>query len=121
MKWESIEPAKEPEISSDGAFHKFNFAILTAFSEEDEEAARQIIRTFIEETRKNQNRITQAINTKSMQELGEIAHKMLPTFTMIEAQEALPSKNAEWIDKAQYHAEIVLQCIEKVIKEAKCV
>ena len=129
VKWESIEPAKEPEISSDGASHKFNFAILTAFSEDDEEAARQIIRTFIEETRKNQNRITQAINTKSMQELGEIAHKMLPTFTMIEAQEALPSlqwlethrKNAEWIDKAQYHAEIVLQCIEKVIKEAKCV
>ena len=129
VKWESIEPAKEPEISSDGASHKFNFAPLTAFSEDDEEAARQIIRTFIEETRKNQNRITQAINTKSMQELGEIAHKMLPTFTMIEAQEALPSlqwlethrKNAEWIDKAQYHAEIVLQCIEKVIKEAKCV
>ena len=134
VKWESIEPAKEPGISFDGASHKFNFAILTAFSEDDEEAARQIIRTFIEETRKNQNRITQAINTKSMQELGEIAHKMiahkmLPTFTMIEAQEALPSlqwlethrKNAEWIDKAQYHAEIVLQCIEKVIKEAKCV
>ena len=129
VKWESIEPAKEPGISFDGVSHKFNFAILTAFSEDDEEAARQIIQTFIEETRKNQNRITQAINTKSMQELGEIAHKMLPTFTMIEAQEALPSlqwlethrKNVEWIDKAQYHAEIVLQCIDKVVKEAKCV
>ena len=45
VKWESIEPAKEPEISSDGVFHKFNFAPLTAFSEDDAEAARQIIRT----------------------------------------------------------------------------
>lgn len=128
VKWESIEPAKEPEISSDGAFHKFNFSPLTAFSEDDEEAARQIIRTFIEETQKNKNRITQAINTKSMQELGETAHKMLPTFTLIEAQEALPSlqwlethrKDSEWDKEAQKHAETVLQCIEEVTEEAEC-
>ena len=128
VKWESIEPAKEPEISSDGAFHKFNFAPLTAFSEDDEEAAHQIIRTFIEETRKNKNRITQAINTKSMQELGETAHKMLPTFTLIKAQEALPSlqwlethrKDSEWDKEAQKHAETVLQCIEEVTEEAEC-
>ena len=128
VKWESIEPAKEPEISSDGVFHKFNFSPLTAFSEDDEEAAHQIIRTFIEETRKNKNRITQAINTKSMQELGETAHKMLPTFTLIEAQEALPSlqwlethrKDSEWDKEAQKHAETVLQCIEEVTEEAEC-
>ena len=128
VKWESIEPAKEPEISSDGVFHKFNFAPLTAFSEDDAEAARQIIRTFIEETRKNKNRITQAINTKSMQELGETAHKMLPTFTLIKAQEALPSlqwlethrKDSEWDKEAQKHAETVLQCIEEVTEEAEC-
>ena len=128
VKWESIEPAKEPGISSGGVSHKFNFAPLTAFSEDDEEAARQIIRTLIEETRKNQNRIMQAINAKSMQELGETAHKMLPTFTLIEAQEALPSlqwletrrKDSKWDKEAQNHAETVLRCIEEVTEEAEC-
>ena len=57
---------------------KFNFAPLTAFSENDAEAAHQIIRTFIEETRKNRCRIEKAVQEQSMQELGETAHKMLP-------------------------------------------
>ena len=63
-----------------------------------------------------------------MQELGETAHKMLPTFTLIKAQEALPSlqwlethrKDSEWDKEAQKHAETVLQCIEEVTEEAEC-
>lgn len=38
-----------------------NFRALTAFSEDDPEAASTIIQTFIEETEKNRNRMESAI------------------------------------------------------------
>lgn len=124
LKWNPL--TSTPESSFPAASKKFNFSPLTAFSEDDPEAARQIIRTFIEETQKNRHRIEEAIKKQSMQEVGETAHKMLPTFTLIEAQETLPSlqwleahrTDTEWTNEAQNHAERVLRCMEEVIKEA---
>ena len=127
LKWKLADTQPTDNPTSDTLPPPFNFQALTAFSENDAEAARQIIHTFIEETLKNSHRIKNAIKTKSMQELGETAHKMLPTFTLIEANKMLPSlqwmevhrKNSEWTDEAQNHAETVLQCIEKVTEEAE--
>ena len=61
-----------------------NFRALTAFSEDDPEAASTIIQTFIEETEKNRNRMESAIRATGM------AHKLLPLFTLLGASEALP-------------------------------
>lgn len=52
---------------------------------------------------------------------------MLPTFTLIEAKEILPSLQwleahrsaTEWAEEAQSHAETVLRCMEKVMEEAE--
>ena len=44
----------------------FNFSALTAFSEDDPEAACSIIRTFIEETGKNADRMQQALTDREV-------------------------------------------------------
>ena len=63
----------------------FHFESLLAFSEGDDEAAREILTTFIQETEKNLRLIEQALTEKDFKRICEIGHKMLPTFTMLEA------------------------------------
>ena len=62
---------------------------MTAFSEDDADAAGEILRTFVLETMKNVNQMKKAIEEKNMEMLCGIAHKMLPTFVMIDAKEAI--------------------------------
>lgn len=75
----------------------YNFSPLTAFSEDDPEAAREILRTFAQETRKNLEKIQVALQTEDMETLCAVAHKMLPTFLMIEARQAIPS--LQWLEQ----------------------
>ena len=67
----------------------YNWASLTAFSADDSDAKREIIRTFASETEKNLLRMKQAVAGRDMGGLCSVAHKMLPTFVMIEAKEAV--------------------------------
>lgn len=67
----------------------YNFAPLIAFSENDDEAAREILDTFIQDTEKNSNNLQKALAEGDTVSLGNIAHKMLPLFTMIEAGTAV--------------------------------
>lgn len=66
----------------------FNFSALTAFSEDDEEAARAILHTFVEETGKNKAQMIAAFETENVDGIAAMAHKLLPLFTLIEAKEA---------------------------------
>lgn len=74
----------------------YNFSPLTAFSEDDPEAAREILRTFAQETRKNLEKIQVALQAEDMETLCAVAHKMLPTFLMIEARQAIPA--LQWLE-----------------------
>ena len=76
---------------------EFNFSRLTEFSMDDVEAARCILTTFADETRKNITKMDDAISRNDIKEICAIAHKMLPTFIMIEAREAIPS--LQWLDE----------------------
>ena len=67
-----------------------NLRALTAFSEDDPEAASTIIQTFIEETEKNRNRMESAIRATDVDGIAGMAHKLLPLFTLLGASEALP-------------------------------
>lgn len=67
----------------------YDFSALTAFSGDDEAAAREIMRTFAEETRKNVRRMRAAVGRSDMREVAEAAHKMLPLFSMIGASESV--------------------------------
>mgnify|MGYP000822743505 CR=1 FL=1 len=75
----------------------YNFSPLTAFSEDDPKAAREILQTFTQETRKNLKKIQDAMQMEDMESLCAVAHKMLPTFIMIEARKAIPS--LQWLEQ----------------------
>lgn len=75
----------------------YNFSPLTAFSEDDPQAAKEILRTFAQETRRNLEKIQTALKKEDMDTLCAVAHKMLPTFLMIEARKAVPS--LQWLEQ----------------------
>lgn len=66
----------------------FTLSALTAFSEDDEEAARAILRTFVEETEKNKAQMEATLQAADTDGVAAMAHKLLPLFTLIEAREA---------------------------------
>lgn len=88
---------KEAHETSPHTDQPYNFSPLTAFSEDDPEAAKEILRTFAQETQKNMEKLQTAISNKDMEALCATAHKMLPTFLMIEAQKAIPL--LKWLEQ----------------------
>lgn len=103
-----------------------NFSALTAFSEDDPEAARSIIQSFIEETGKNADRMQQSLANEDVDGIAAMAHKLLPLFTLIGATDAVPLLN--WLEARRgecFSEEIgektdcVLSEIRKVLGEAR--
>lgn len=104
-----------------------NFSALTAFSEDDQEAATEIIRTFISETEKNRIRMEKALEEKDPAGITAMAHKLLPLFTMLGAERCIPS--LKWLEEKRGTAgmtdemadktNFVLKEIQEVIREAE--
>ena len=104
----------------------FNFSALTAFSEDDPEAACSIIRTFIEETGKNADRMQQALTDREVDGIAAMAHKLLPLFTLIGASESVTS--LRWLESCrgeEFSEEIekttleTLEAVRKVVRAAE--
>lgn len=111
---------KEAHETSPHTDQPYNFSPLTAFSEDDPEAAKEILRTFAQETQKNMEKLQTAISNKDMEALCATAHKMLPTFLMIEAQKAIPM--LKWLEQqrgTQSYTPEAEQAAETVIAETK--
>lgn len=111
---------KEAHETSPHTDQPYNFSPLTAFSEDDPEAAKEILRTFAQETQKNMEKLQTAISSKDMEALCATAHKMLPTFLMIEAQKAIPL--LKWLEQqrgTQTYTPEAEQAAEAVIAETK--
>ena len=114
---------KEDSLNNDKLSEEFNFSRLTEFSMDDDKAAQQILSTFADETRKNIIRLKEAIDKKDTMSVCAIAHKMLPTFIMIEAKDAIPS--LQWLDEhkgkgmeptiAESHALKIISIAENVV------
>lgn len=103
----SMEMGKEEK-------EEYKFSSLIAFSEGDEEAIREIIGTFIQETEKNCQAIRQGEEMKDMKLVGNLAHKMLPTFTMIEADAVLPS--LKWLEAHREDVSMSSEALEHIHK-----
>lgn len=71
-------PATEPQL---------DFKNLLAFADGDREASRQILETFVAESTQNVEQMRLALEQEDIRRVGEIAHKMLPSYTMLGAQE----------------------------------
>lgn len=111
---------KDTHETSPHTDQPYNFSPLTAFSEDDPEAAKEILRTFAQETQKNMEKLQAAISNKDMEALCATAHKMLPTFLMIEAQKAIPL--LKWLEQqrgTQSYTPEAEQAAETVIAETK--
>lgn len=111
----SMEMGKEEK-------EEYKFSSLIAFSEGDEEAIREIIGTFIQETEKNCQAILQGEEMKDMKLVGNLAHKMLPTFTMIEADTVLPS--LKWLEahrEDDFMSSEALEHIHKILPTVKSI
>lgn len=63
----------------------FDFTPLTAFAGDDKEAAYEIMKTFREETERHIACMQQAYMQRNKTEVCRLAHKLLPTFTLIGA------------------------------------
>lgn len=104
----------------------FDFAALTAFSEDDPVAARTIIQTFIEETGKNADRMQQALLNEEVDGIAAMAHKLLPLFTLIGASDALPllsrletERGQRFTDEISIKTETVLREIQRILDAAR--
>jgi signal transduction histidine kinase/DNA-binding response OmpR family regulator len=101
------------------------FSALTAFSGDDPEAARTIVRTFIEETAKNASWMKQALEHKDVDKISDMAHKILPLFTIINASDSLLAlkwletrRGSDFSDEVEQMTTDVLERIDKVIDAA---
>lgn len=101
------------------------FSALTAFSGDDPEAARTIVRTFIEETAKNASWMKQALEHKDVDKISDMAHKILPLFTIINASDSLLAlkwletrRGSDFSDELEQMTTDVLESIDKVIDAA---
>ena len=81
--------ADEVHITEDMVNTGINFSALTAYSGDDPEAAYSIIQTFVEETKKNVERMRQAFVDKDTDGIAVMAHKLLPLLTLIGASDAI--------------------------------
>jgi len=118
--------ADEAHITEDMETVGINFSALTAYSEDDPEAASSIIQTFIEETGKNIERMQQVLNDKEVDGIAAMAHKLLPLFTMIGADETTtPLKWLEacrgeaFSEKIEETTLNTLEAVRKIISEAE--
>lgn len=99
---------------------------MTAFSEDDPEAAQNIIKSFIEETIKNTARMQRSLDNKQVDGIAAMAHKLLPLFTLIGAVEIVPKlswlegrRSEEFTQEIQITTEEVLNLIQTVIHSAQ--
>lgn len=118
--------ADEAHITEDMGNTGINFSALTAYSEDDSEAAYSIIQTFVEETKKNVERMQQALADKETDGIAAMAHKLLPLLTLIGASEAIaPLKYLESCRGESFTSEIgdttstVLSTVCMIISEAE--
>lgn len=74
-----------------------NFNALVRFAGDDKEAAKEIMKTFVEETRKNVAEMERASRRHDVETVIATAHRMLPLFVQIEAHECTPA--LEWLEK----------------------
>lgn len=101
-----------------------NYSALTAFSEGDEEASKAILRSFVEETGKNKDRMQAALEAEDVDGIAAMAHKLLPLLTLIGAHETaellsfLEARRGEMFsDEIATETREVLEQVQMIIED----
>ncbi|MGL4853043.1 MAG: hybrid sensor histidine kinase/response regulator [Phocaeicola sp.] len=94
--------------------YSYRFEALTFFSEDDKEAAIQIIDSFINESISNVELLELGMKEHAIDKLTQLAHKMLPIFSMIEAHEAVAKMR--WMEEQKE----LSSCSNELLETARC-
>lgn len=120
------DESSQDETSLSEQMDDINFDSLTVFSAGDPEAAVEILKTFLEETRRNREQLQQLLESADAPHLTALAHKMLPLLRMIGAKSTLPHlkwleehRSASFSDEMKDHAITVVRAMEEVIRRAE--
>lgn len=116
----------EENLLKDTPVEGLNLSALTAFSEDDSDAAKEIIRTFISETEKNKEILREALNKKDAEGVAAMAHKLLPLLRLINAGQCITplvwlerQRGQEFSEEMKEKADLVLVKVDEVIGEAE--
>ena len=103
----------------------FDFKSLIAFSEDDPDASRSILSSFVEETGKNINRMEHSLQMEDSEVIAGLAHKLLPLFTMMGASQIVllltkleGCRGKVWSDEVKQTTMTVLPLLRQVVEEA---
>lgn len=106
--------------------YKYNFSALTSLCNDDQESAKAIIYSFINETQKSRDSLSTAIYGKDVIAIAAVAHKLLPLFTLIEASTCIPSltkleseSNSCFTQQIEVSTQLLLKEIDSAIHDAK--
>ena len=69
---------------------ELNFNNFLSFAGDDREASLNILKSFVEENRKNLTLLMQLANKDDKESVSRIAHKMIPLFSMLGAEKLVP-------------------------------
>lgn len=115
-----------PSERTDREMHELDLSALTAFSEGDQEASNSIILSFISETRKNLKILSEGLAAEDAVSIANIAHKMLPLFTLIHASEVVQllssleeKRNDSFSAVISEKAKRAITLIEQVLEKAE--
>lgn len=78
---------QEQASRPDDVKSEIDFKNLLAFADGDREDSRQILQTFVTESTQNIEVMRRALSDGDIRKIGEIAHKMLPSYTMLRAHD----------------------------------
>lgn len=84
-------PTQEVTLSPSPEGKGYTLKHLMAFADNDAEATRRILASFLTETRKHLQQMRQYKETQEWDAVSRLAHKMLPLFRQLEASEIISS------------------------------
>ncbi|WP_071144808.1 ATP-binding response regulator [Bacteroides ihuae] len=105
-----------PHVETSSAL---NFSSLLIFSEDDKEAAHNIIESFIAETSKNAATMDAALQARDVVAISSMAHKMLPLFTLLGATETVSLLS--WLEGKRGATVFSKKMEEKVLSTLKLI
>lgn len=114
---------KSDEVQA--AASELNLEALTVFSIDDEQAASEILSTFVEDMRAGLQGLKSAIETKDAQTITALAHKLLPLQRMINAQACIVP--LQWLEShrdepfSEQMKEYTCQAMEALENVVDCV
>lgn len=104
----------------------FNFDALLVFSDGDLLASRAFINSFASETVKNIAQMREAYIASDTEGIAAMAHKMLPSLTMIESNRTVPllmwlemQRGKDFSDEIKHRTEEALSALLIIVDEAK--